>query len=400
MDCEASTYFASVPTVISVSYHFGAGLSGVISHQAGSQRKGRLLARLGLCVGLCTASLPSNSFAQQPIVEVSGGPSCKECQLSRTSVAVLGDPRDDISIEPITIVVRDTRGWFYVAGIGEPGKIGVFDPRGRIQRRVGRLGSGPGEFRSVTALAIGEGNTLHVFGAAHHMFDTAGAFIRSRALPIAFQVRSAVAVADGELLLQGSIRTPDRVGYPFHLWTNRGLSSFGRPIDPYVHNAYDSERRITRAGSSTFWSSQVTRYVLELWSKGEQRQRVLERKVPWFAPWSPTDGSDRPSGSPPRPTVGAISVDSVTDQMWVLLRVPMQGQASTAPTRPDGPATFARQVDAIIEVIDLRTNQVLVSQRVPSVFNGFVAPGMLAELRQGDDGEVAVHVWQYRVVTR
>lgn len=58
---------------------------------------------------------------------------------------------------------------------------------------------------------------------------------------------------------------------------------------------------------------------------------------------------------------------------------------------------LTRQVDVVIEVIDLATNKVLVSQRIAEVFNGFVAPAMVAALSLDDDGNTIVHIWQYEL---
>jgi hypothetical protein len=54
----------------------------------------------------------------------------------------------------------DSRGLVYIADVSE---VVVFGPDGRVQRRVGREGDGPGEFRSFAALSILPGDSLFVY---------------------------------------------------------------------------------------------------------------------------------------------------------------------------------------------------------------------------------------------
>jgi len=56
--------------------------------------------------------------------------------------------------------------------------------------------------------------------------------------------------------------------------------------------------------------------------------------------------------------------------------------------------------DGVVEVIDLRTRQVVVRQRFDQVFMGFTSPGVVVGVGEGSGGDLWLDVYELRMKGR
>jgi hypothetical protein len=85
--------------------------------------------------------------------------------LSGRQQAVLEVASDaDVEFGFVADMDVDSRGWMYVADA--MGQVVVLDPEGRLERRIGSYGRGPGEFEAIRNLQVVEGDSLFVFDLA------------------------------------------------------------------------------------------------------------------------------------------------------------------------------------------------------------------------------------------
>jgi hypothetical protein len=183
------------------------------------------------------------------------------------------------------------------------------------------------------------------------------------------------------LILNAILPTADRAGYPLHALRRDGrLDSFGAEIPEYRGDlAYLNVRRLAPGEGSTVWAAAVHEYRIELWNDEGTKVREFRRDVEWFRPWDgPARGS--PGDVPPNPETHAVWLDG--DFLWVMIRVPQQNWRPLPGGRrtAEGGARFVdgqeRDLvwDTMIEIIDLRRNEVVATKRFAQflwhVFNG------------------------------
>jgi hypothetical protein len=314
----------------------------------------------------------------------------------------LGNPTDPVYLDLHSRVSVDARGRFYVIP-AQPGKIAVYDQTGRFARTFGQLGDGPGEFRSVSTIAVGPGDTVHVFSNARAtVFASDGSFIRTRIVPGSFRVRSAVVLANGAWLLQGLVNSHAGIGLPFHTLPKFAdtLHSFGAvPGEQFIwRSVYDEMRRLAVVGDTVLWSARLPHYLLEQWNINGTPLKVIERKADWFTPWTWTPGRETDVRiAPPDPHVSGLAVDSA-GLLWVAVQIRdtawKPGQRSEAAVST---AEYARSIDTMIEVIDPRRPALLASRRVPGAV-WLAGSGLAAEYVEDAVGFTQVRLYQLRLL--
>lgn len=348
-----------------------------------------------IIVGPTTADSQSRSA-------IVGGPVCAQCRIEFQVIATLGGPSDSVDLDLHSRVVRDKHGRFYTVPT-RPGKVAVYEEDGRLTAVVGRLGDGPGEFRSVSSIAIGPGDSLFVFSSPRvTVFSPSGRFVRTRMIPGSFRVRSAAVLADGSMILQGLVNSAAEFGLPFHRLPPAGdvLRSFGAPADASFvwRSVYDEARRFATAGDSVLWSSKLSHYLLEEWTLDGSARRSIERKVEWFAPWTWTPGRETDVRiAAPDPHISGVTVDD-SGLLWVSAQVKDQAWRQRRPSEtPIGAAEYAEAVDTMIEVIDPARPALLASRRLPGVI-WMIDSDLAAEYVEDSAGFTIVRVLRLRLV--
>jgi hypothetical protein len=106
----------------------------------------------------------------------------------------------------VTDVVQMSDGMIWVADAYDPYHIHVLDNEGRVARRLGREGDGPGELRCAEALArTPDGGAAVLCGHELHFFDSNGFFKRRILLEqLVWNLKDLLVTAD-EVLVSGAL---------------------------------------------------------------------------------------------------------------------------------------------------------------------------------------------------
>ncbi len=299
-------------------------------------------------------------------------------------------------VSPFNFAV-DSKGNIYFADpFGEIG-VRVFTSDGRYLRTVGKRGQGPGEFMSVGSLAIGYGDSLHVFHAGHSVFNPEGRHVRTQTVLNGALARRVRLMPDGGFVANALISTPAAYGYPLHLVDRQdetaksfGLNAEGRSPS----GLWAVLRSLSAPVRGTFWSGHTNAYVLEQYSVDGSLLRILRRDVDWFKPWDSWDS--QPDAEPAPPRIMSIVQDPRSGFLWVLMLVAdAHWRARNSGSGGERPLLGTRELtdllDSVVEVIDPARAQLVASQRFPSFFVELVEPGTLIELMDLD-GETVVGI--------
>jgi hypothetical protein len=161
-------------------------------------------------------------------------------------------------------------------------------------------------------------------------------------------------------------------------------------------------RRMSAAGSSTFWATRSNEYRVELWDADGRHRRTLVGERSWFKPRTTSIWGVR--DTPPSTTMGVAEVDD-DGLLWLNMSVAaenwrdalggeddMEGNAVLIPGK-----LYKR---TIIEVIDPVEGKLLARRELPYQFTGFVAPGLLSHTWLDELGLPRLEVIPLRLVGR
>ena len=261
----------------------------------------------------------------------------------------------------------------------------MFGTDGGLLSRVGRLGSGPGEFGDIGSIVVTEDGVFSVLDRGRGTimtFDWTGELLREvrteNWLPLGIETLP----LEGSLVLHGAeIQTPAQVGYPIHvvdLESGTIRESFGSRTGEYELGTRLISRTIARGpGSSVWMAPRYGSYQIELW-ESNTLVRVLRRDVEWF-PFDQMEGhgwEDKPD-----PMVKEIASDD--SLLWVFASTADERWAEAGATRD-----WDLFVDTRIEVIDWRRGRVLASERFDEYYDGWVEPGLIGRLAISPTGSV------------
>jgi len=304
-------------------------------------------------------------------------------------------------------MARDSRGRFYVVTpeLGDDPPM-TFAPDGSFLSRLGRAGSGPGEFRMPSVVLVLPGDSVLVVDRGLARYTVLSkSYELVRTAPIPPGATAATVLLGGELIMSARINTPSLAGLPLHELDANGnyIRSFGA-LKPIVRPGYPYEqaRVLAPASDGGVWSAHMYhRYLIERWnSKGELEQEV-ERRADWFAPyrtyWLPT-----PTKAP-APTIMGLWEDE-SGLLWVIGWVGGAnwakglGPARLLEGQVAYPITGQQAVyDGFLEVINPVQGVVVASTRFAGTMDIVVAPGIVAGVREGAEGWPYVDVWQVRL---
>jgi len=313
--------------------------------------------------------------------------SCREpCGLTLVPEREYGADSGEGMIEAEMAIGRlDASGRAYVmAGSATP-HVWVFGTDGGLLSRVGRLGSGPGEFGDIGSIVVTEDGVFSVLDRGRGTimtFDWTGELLREvrteNWLPLGIQTLP----LEGSLVLHGAdIQTPAQVGYPIHvvdIESSAIRESFGSRTGEYELGTRLRDLTIARGpGRSVWMAPRYGSYQIELW-ESNTLVRVLRRDVEWFPPdelvghgWE-----DRPV-----PMVREIASDD--SLLWVFATTADERWAEAGATRD-----WDLFVDTRIEVIDWQRGRVLASERFDEDYDGWVEPGLIGNLVVTPTGSV------------
>lgn len=317
---------------------------------------------------------------------------CPECTVHLTREVTLGDREGPGAVGYSPNVARDGAGRYYLSHVYSRHELLVFDPDGTFLDVVGGPGEGPGEYATVSLVALTDGDTVRVFDNGLRRQTVLAPFpdlsvVRTIPMPAPVGGNRTVVSGAGDLVTSGGVPDPEAVGLPLHLVSSDGarVRSFGTR-DPGAASSPgppDSWALAWAHDREAVWAVHPDEYRIEGWTLEGERVREWDPSPSWFEPAE--DGWVLAPGSPPPTRVRAAAEDE-EGRLWVLAQVPGEDWESALLEQegPDGPiyqpGDFARLFDTKVEVMD-PDGRLLVSERVPEYLLTFVEPGRVVGYR-------------------
>ena len=337
---------------------------------------------VAVALGFSSSMATAQELADAVVLE----PCRRPCGLTLVPEREYGADSGEGMIEAEVAVGRlDASGRAYVIAAWSTPHVWVFDADGVFLSRIGRFGSGPGEFRDIGSIVVTEDGVFSVLDrgrGAIMTFDWTGELLREvrteNWLPLGIETLP----LEGSLVLHGAeIQTPAQVGYPIHvvdLENGTIRESFGSRTGEYELGTRLGARTIARGpGRSVWMAPERGSYRIELW-ESNTLVRVLRRDVEWFPP-------DQMGGhgweEKPGPVVAHIASDD--SLLWVFASTADERWAEAGANRD---SDLFR--DSRIEVIDWRRGRVLASERFDEDYDSWVEPGLIGMLAISPTGSV------------
>lgn len=360
-------------------------------YRAASASGFRQATRVAIAISLLVGTASTSLTGQVVIELVEAREVCRDC-IAFDTVAVLGgDYEGDNLLSTSAYVTRWPSGRTFVADLeaGAP-RILFYTSEGRLESIVGRDGEGPGEYWHPMPIVEFPSGRLAVFDDRNgrlSILEADGTFLNSAHFP--HDILLAHPLSDSLLLVNGTVRTPERIGIPFHLVHIDGtiLESFGPEASLLPGAEEPGYRHIAVIDERQFLSTATSGrpYRIELWD-GRTLRTVWTRATKWF-----------PDESPPRrsreirPWVGGLHRDG--SRLWTIVGVPDPAYTPAPPgTRVIVDSQYRdSRWDTVVELIDLRLGEVVASQRFDQHILRLLWDG--TALRLGAD-DLGVPLWQ------
>lgn len=306
-------------------------------------------------------------------------------------------------------VVRDRAGQFWITVYSSEPPI-VFDAQGRFRFTVGRKGRGPGEFTGALQVLATEGDSVLVYDPGNgriNAFDPDGEFRSSRNL-VSPAYWDLIVLSNGYAVVNGDVRTRQSAGFPIHVYSAdqaQPLRSFGVEV-PILRPAQPRgmlNRSLAAGSDGTFWTAAKNEYLLERWDIDGRRLARIERRPAWFQPM--IGDVDVLEGEP---YAQVIDVDSdESGRLWVSAVVPEDDweKATTVSTDRTGRTRrriedYSKAYDAVIEVLDPRSGEMLAHGRFDSTMVLFLGDGYIATVLSTRDLVPVVEIWRMHLEAR
>lgn len=355
---------------------------------------------------LCLATGASDTSAQ-PAVTVSSAPSCVECRVAMSRMVTLGDSIGPGTLEEQGTVVADGRGRYYFTANRTDRPITVFDASGRFLATIGRQGQGPGEFSARPLLTFAANDSLVAMdNSTRRLSVFAPSYTFARSVPIPLRASEITATPTGAIVVATPIEPRQQAGEPIHLFDSRGreLMSFGSGDARPGLGGYFDRQRLLGPGTGAIWSSRMNAYSVQKWNPAGQLLLTITREADWFRPWSDPPAVPGQARRPPE----LYDLTERGDTLWVLIRVDdadwRPREPVPLPENPNVTYTPDTQLDlifdTIVEVIDVRARQLIVSQRFSQRLIGFVAHGVVASYEEDEQGNPRYVIWELSVGPR
>ncbi|MDX2056268.1 MAG: hypothetical protein SFV24_00570 [Gemmatimonadales bacterium] len=342
----------------------------------------------------------------QPPQSIPPDPACKPCKITLAAPkAVVGGMPHGLDRLP-TDLAEDHRGRFVIMYPREGQLPTVTDSVGRPLIAIGHAGSGPGEYRRPTLIAM-DRDTAFIFDAYNARISVLGPdykFVRQGTAPL--HTLGMEASADG-LILNALIRDRDRIGLALHRFDRalRPSTSFDNaatPIEP--GNPWDAIRRsFTRDRIGNTVSVTVTGgYRFRIFSREGTLLDERVRQADWLT--VPPKSADGVPGPPPwlravrQDSLGRIwVVAAVADPRWrrgLVVRKVASGRESGWEFVSMNPAQYQ---DTILEVFDLTSWRLVTSRRFDQSCRGFTKAGDLMCDEENQDGSYRIEIRPVRI---
>lgn len=276
------------------------------------------------------------------------------------------------------------------------GGVGIFDSQGRYTKSLDRAGGGPGELRNVQSLGFGPGDTLWIVDGilSLHAYSPPPELSYVRTVqterPVVGDVTS-FGVLSRAMVAGNQVIPPTLFN-----WKGKAVAKFGSERSQIEANARIGA--VFPIDSSTAWLASGDQYAADLVSTTGAIKTRLARNVDWFPAGLPVQGL--PWHVRPRPRIVAIREDTA-GYVWLLIQRASKTwkRDTAAPPAQGGPISIgrlrsrydaSRYFETVVEVFDKRSGALLASRTLAGTFFDFVAPGILCEVGENEEGRATL----------
>jgi hypothetical protein len=341
-----------------------------------------LLLTCALSISAAHAQQTRNTDQRTP-VRITDMVACRECTIEQHLIVSITDSNypGGALVWGGLVHVNEDGSFLVVAGSQTRPELYVAARSGSIVRRVGRTGDGPGEYQLPyfvmeipSAYLVADERS----GRITHLSKADLSVARTTRAPGSFTGINPAAFSDGGAVIWSSVPTRENAGHAIHILDLDGSIRHSR--GPAVQ-AETIPPRLAASGDTAFWVGYHD-YRLELWSRGGELLARYQREGEWIRPRT----EDRVPGA--RYTeVDGLFEDS-NGRLWVHVTERQLDERGVGLVPGEG--------RSIVEVIDLKTQKVIVRSSHPGRFfaaggNGFY----LQSTRTLPSGEIVLDVWGY-----
>lgn len=298
-------------------------------------------------------------------------PTCSTCRIDvGPAIHILAGPRTGLTGYPMSLA-WDGNDRLFVTQPATGEMVWVFDPASGRVDTVGREGSGPGEMRRPSLVAVASGDTLYILDPPTgriSVFDPRFRFVRSARAPVeAYDLKWLPSWK--QLLVGALVRDPDRFGLPFHLFDVLGnhVNSFGDRVEVDRDPASSIRRlAVPHPDGGIVAASVVARYRIERWTP----QRALAARFALddrLLARPPAAASGMPG---PVPQLTALHL-AEPSTLWVLVLMADRDWAAGIDASGAGKDHWRvddrrprRYWDTVLDVLDLDRARVITQRRL------------------------------------
>jgi len=334
----------------------------------------------------------------RPLIESS---SCPECTIELVEVARLGQPGDSVSLardiaHRSCMAAELASGEWVAGGLVGGGGPAVYDATGRLARRIGRAGEGPGEYGRNVRVVSAPGALYVVDNSNLRATELALPGLReARSFRLGRRVQAVALLERGEMLLHGRASgSPGSNERRFALvnLATHDERNFGEPSEELA----DLDQWIVSPGrGGGFWAASGWTYELHRWTDADSVAFTLVRgDVPWF----PADNeySDAMYELEPPPSWFVHAWEAADSLLWTYSQVP-DANWNAELSAPSSPAEDEEVFDMVIEVIDLRSAAVIAHMRFHTILGSVCGSPLMYAADETELGDVRLVLLEPRL---
>lgn len=331
------------------------------------------------------------------------------CRIVLHKVVSLGDNDDAVVLRPGTVLSRDAAGRYLASVTDAQSSIGVFAANGNPLASFGRRGSGPGELERIRYAQAMQGDSVLVMDQRNlTLFAPSGSPERWGALPNGVAAFRFAVLKSGHVVVNNYFPT-----HPSMILLDRTFAAvreFGSTTPADSRNDSDAiQYHVVGLDSGRFVAvRQNYRYGIEVWDTTGTLVRQFDRVPAWYRPWTESDKRAHNHRTHAFPVITGVYADGA--QLWIAARVPdptwkdpdaplraaERGRESAS--KPVPVDEYDRRYDTIIEVLDVATGRVLVSQRFDAFIARFTDGGLLYDIQEAPSLLLRADVWRPEIV--
>jgi 6-bladed beta-propeller protein len=324
---------------------------------------------------------------------------CSECGIERRHLVTLSDPPDSTFIGGTwaPALAQDSRGRFYLVHAVHD-VIAVFDAAGTFLRTIGRSGEAPGEYRHISQIIAGPGDTLYVYDFVLRRETVLAPSYRLARVRNLARAGALVRMAGGELVMNVLPGGPQYVGPVIQVIDSTGaiVRGFGGGDSALSLSGHSAAlgRALLPVDANRVYVGRRAEYVIELWDVGGVKLNQWSRRADWFEPWRLAEPVS--ARKPPPPSLYALHAQS-DSVLLVLISIP-DPHFENAITE-GGPHGLRfedpnRYFDTMVEALDLRSGRLLSRQRFDDHSYVFFGDGLTFTV---PEGEPRLQIWKLQL---